>query len=133
MTERTMQPAMQRAMERAMGAPSPAYQAGWPIVQRLSALARAAFERLVRNVQSSGRLLAIEERISIGPKKTLMLVSCAGRRFLVATASETVGPLIEVLPGNVQPNNVLPGDVRSFGENAARRDEAGRTIEENLR
>lgn len=42
------------------------------------------------------RTLAIEERVSIGPKKSLVVVRCHGQRFLIATAGDTVGPFIEI-------------------------------------
>jgi flagellar biogenesis protein FliO len=42
------------------------------------------------------RVLAVEERVTIGPKKAMVLVRCHGQRFLVATAGDTVGPFIEI-------------------------------------
>jgi len=45
----------------------------------------------------------IEERLHLGPKKSLLLVNCHGRRFLVATAGETIASLIEVGMPDEQP------------------------------
>lgn len=57
---------------------------------------------LVRHVSpaasSAERTLAVEERVSIGSKKMLILIRCCDRRFLVATAGDSVGPFIEVAP-----------------------------------
>ena len=47
--------------------------------------------------------LRIEERLHLGPKKSLLLVNCHGRRFLVATAGETIASLIEVGMPDEQP------------------------------
>jgi flagellar biogenesis protein FliO len=55
-----------------------------------------AITRLSRVRATQQGALRIEERLQFGPKKTLLLVSCHGRRFLVATAGETIAPLIEV-------------------------------------
>ena len=38
----------------------------------------------------------IYERLNIGPKKSLLLVSCCGQRVLVAVAGETVTTLLEM-------------------------------------
>jgi flagellar biogenesis protein FliO len=88
--------------ETTMEARSPGYPAGL-LAQRIARRARSAFEKFLRRAQSSDRLLLIEERIAIGPKKTLLLVNCAGRRFLVATAGDTIAPLVEVQPLELRP------------------------------
>lgn len=73
------------------------YLVGLLAGRRISHLGRTALGRLLSLAPPRHRLL-IEERIAIGPKKTLMLVSCAGRHFLVATAGDFIAPLIEVCP-----------------------------------
>ena len=73
------------------------YLAGLRAGRKISGLARAAFGRLF-SAASAERRLHIEERLTIGPKKTLMLVNCAGRHFLVATSAETIAPIIEIRP-----------------------------------
>jgi len=85
-------------MERTMEARSLGYFAARLFGQRISTLSRSVLERLSLPARSSDRLLSIEDRITIGPKKTLMLVNCAGRRFLVATAGDAIVPMIEVRP-----------------------------------
>jgi flagellar biogenesis protein FliO len=42
--------------------------------------------------------LRMEERLSLGPKKTLFLVDCAGRKFLVAAGADTIVAMTEVRP-----------------------------------
>ena len=58
---------------------------------------RFALERLLPEAQTDRRLF-IEERLVIGPKKTLILVNCVGRHFLLATAADVITPMGEVLP-----------------------------------
>ncbi|HEX3472672.1 MAG TPA: flagellar biosynthetic protein FliO, partial [Silvibacterium sp.] len=69
-----------------------------PAAQRIVRLMRLAFEKLSWTAQPSERYLSIEERLAIGPKRTLMLVNCRGRRFLLAMAGDTISPMIEVRP-----------------------------------
>jgi len=83
-------------IEGASGGRISSYLAGLLVGRRLSHLGRTALGRLLS--PAPGHRLLIEERIAIGPKKTLMLVSCAGRHFLVATAGDFIAPLIEVRP-----------------------------------
>lgn len=52
--------------------------------------------RLKPAARSAERVLAVEERVGLGPKKALMVVRCHGQRFLVATAGDTVGPILEL-------------------------------------
>jgi len=40
--------------------------------------------------------LRIDEKLSLGPKKTLFLVGCSGRQFLVATGADTIVSMVEV-------------------------------------
>ena len=70
---------------------------GLPAKGRMWSLMCAAFERLV-SAAPPARSLFIEERIAIGPRKSLMLVNCAGQRFLLATAGEAITSLGEVHP-----------------------------------
>jgi hypothetical protein len=42
------------------------------------------------------RLLVLEDRLAIGPKKSLALVQCAGRRYLVAVSGDAIAALQEV-------------------------------------
>jgi Flagellar biosynthesis protein, FliO len=48
-------------------------------------------------------VLALDGKLSLGPKKTLFLVNCKGRQFLVATGAETIASMVEVLPVETVP------------------------------
>lgn len=49
-----------------------------------------------RAAQESG--LSVEGRVSLGPKKSVVLVHCHGRHYLIASAGDTIAPILEVLP-----------------------------------
>lgn len=59
-------------------------------------LIRLLLDKLARAAHPVQNTLLIEERLAIGPKKTLMVVNCHGRRFLLATAGDMIAPLIEI-------------------------------------
>ena len=63
-----------------------------PLMRWLRSLAGRFSERS----QPDGRALFIEERLTFGPKKQLLLVSCHGRRFLMASSADSVTSLVEV-------------------------------------
>jgi len=84
-------------IEEAVERHSPGYQNGLSVGRRISSLTRGALERLLPKARSD-RGLFIEERIAIGQKKEVILVNCAGRRFLLATAADVVASMGEVLP-----------------------------------
>ncbi len=69
-------------------------------VHRIGGLLRRAIAGLSRAARASEQRLSIEERLVIGPKKTLMLVNCDGRRFLLATAGDMIAPMIELSPSD---------------------------------
>jgi hypothetical protein len=79
-------------------APSQSHLGGLRLGRRISGLARFGIEALFGTSRSSDRLLSIEERLVIEPKKTLFLVNCLGRRFLVGTAGSSICPMFEVRP-----------------------------------
>lgn len=99
-------------MDRTIEARSPGYLAVRLFGQRISNLSRIVLETLSLPSKCSDRLLSVEERIAIGPRKTLLLVNCAGRRFLVATAGDAIAPMIEVRPFH---ENSASGDVNARG------------------
>lgn len=67
-----------------------------PALRRLADLLRAVSRRMSQAREDAERHLRIDERLNIGPKKSLLLVSCCGQRVLVAVAGETVTTLLEV-------------------------------------
>lgn len=40
--------------------------------------------------------LRLESRVSLGPKKSLLLVNCCGKRILLAVAGDAITPVMEV-------------------------------------
>jgi flagellar biogenesis protein FliO len=69
-----------------------------PFPQHLRSATRWLLQRFTRTANTVERVLAVEDRVAIGPKKSLMVVRCHGQRFLVGTCGDTIGPVIEVTP-----------------------------------
>jgi flagellar biogenesis protein FliO len=67
-----------------------------PFARHLRNRVCALLKKFTRAANSQDRALSVEDRIAIGPKKSLILVRCHGRRFLVASAGDTLGPFIEI-------------------------------------
>jgi len=67
-------------------------------MQRLAGLVRMLVAKLSRAASPARNILSVEERLTIGPKKTVMVLNCDGRRFLLVTAGEMIAPLIEIQP-----------------------------------
>jgi flagellar biogenesis protein FliO len=67
-----------------------------PFGQHAIGAVRWLFRRFTSTASPTQRLLAVEERVIIGPKKTLLLVRCRDQRFLIATSGDTIGPVVEV-------------------------------------
>ncbi|MGH9586260.1 MAG: flagellar biosynthetic protein FliO [Acidobacteriaceae bacterium] len=69
-----------------------------PLAKHIRNLGRWLLQRVSPVASARERALVVEERVAIGPKKALVLVRCDGQKFLVATAGDTVGPVIEIVP-----------------------------------
>lgn len=67
-----------------------------PLARNLRRLTGWIAARFARNAASAERVLAVEERVAIGPKKSLIVVRCHGQRFLVGTTGDAIGPVIEI-------------------------------------
>ena len=67
-----------------------------PVVQHFRGIIRRLLSRFASKAGADDRPLAVEDRLIIGPKKSLVLVRCHGRRFLIASAGDAVGPILEV-------------------------------------
>jgi hypothetical protein len=63
-----------------------------PLMRWLRSLAG----RFIERSQPGDRSLFIEGRLTFGPKKQLLLVSCHGKRFLMASSADSVTSLVEV-------------------------------------
>lgn len=73
-------------------APSPGGLAGWLLDLRRWWRERELRERRVE----ARRQMVVMETLSLGPKTDLLLVSCAGERFLVGTGAAGVQTLVRV-------------------------------------
>lgn len=69
-----------------------------PLAKNIRKAGRWLIQRVLSATDATERVLAVEERVSIGPKKALVLVRCHSQQFLVATAGDNVGPIIEIPP-----------------------------------
>lgn len=67
-----------------------------PLAANIRKAGRWLVQRIAPAVGTAERVLAVEERISIGPKKALVLIRCHDQQFLVATAGDNVGPIMEI-------------------------------------
>lgn len=67
-----------------------------PLIRNLRRAGRWLAGRFAQSPASAQRALVVEERVAIGPKKALMVVRCHGQRFLVGTAGDAIGPVIEI-------------------------------------
>lgn len=62
-----------------------------------SALGQFIFVRFSGEARSgAANALRVEEKLSLGPKKMLYLVSCREKEFLVATGADTIVSVLEV-------------------------------------
>jgi flagellar biogenesis protein FliO len=57
---------------------------------------RSALQRLLRAPIAGDAPLRLEARLNLGPKKSLMLVNCCGRRVLLAVSGDTIVPVADV-------------------------------------
>lgn len=83
---------------KTMAAHLPSLTEAPPLAQYLRNAVRSLLKKINPAVSSAERSLVLEDRVTIGPKKSLVVVRCHGQRFLVATAGDTIGPVIEVAP-----------------------------------
>jgi len=56
----------------------------------------AEWVRRLGTAPATAALLHLESRVSLGPKKSLVLVNCCGRRVLLAIAGDAITPVMEV-------------------------------------
>lgn len=64
-----------------------------------SGLGRFMAARISGKIRSDAdNALRIEEKLSLGPKKMLYLVSCREKEFLVATGADAIVSVLEVFP-----------------------------------
>ncbi len=81
---------------KTMAAQLPNFAGDSPLAQHLRKAVLGLLKIFASSTDAAERALAVEERVTIGPKKSLLVVRCHGQRFLVATAGDTIGPLVEI-------------------------------------
>lgn len=81
---------------KTIAAPLPNFTEAPPLVRNLRRAVRWLMGRFIPAARTAERALAVEDRVTIGPKKSLVVVRCRGQRFLVAAAGDTIGPIIEI-------------------------------------
>jgi flagellar biogenesis protein FliO len=59
---------------------------------------RLLLRRFACRLEPEDRALHVEDRLMLGGRKSVMLIACHGRRFLLASSGDSVSPLIEVQP-----------------------------------
>lgn len=70
--------------------------AAWSGLTAFRAMVAKAACSFARRQLGGGSGLRIEEKLSLGPKKTLFLVNCRGKQFLVAAGADSVTQMVEV-------------------------------------
>ena len=63
---------------------------------RLMVRFRAIVQRLLHAPTATDAPLRLEARLNLGPKKSLFLVNCCGRRVLLAVSGDTIVPVAEL-------------------------------------
>lgn len=81
---------------RAIDAPLPDFAERSPLARLLRNGLGALTRKFTHAASSGERALAVEDRVAIGPKKSLLVVRCHDRRFLVATTADSIGPVLEI-------------------------------------
>ena len=77
--------------------PDASHTSAIPLRRRL-ARAVMSLMRCGAGLPPDERALRIEERLTLGGKKSVTLLICHGRRFLLATSDDVLTPMGEVLP-----------------------------------
>lgn len=65
-------------------------QGGWVVA------AGRWLRRLASTPAEGEAPLRLESRVTLGPKKSLVLVNCCGKRVLLAVSADTVVPVMEI-------------------------------------
>lgn len=85
-------------MERVMNPPLGGLRGleGSSLGVRLFAGLQAGLQRLLRAPAAGDAPLRLEARLSLGPKKSLVLVNCCGKRMLLALSGDTIAPIADL-------------------------------------
>jgi flagellar biogenesis protein FliO len=69
---------------------------GDSLTSRIIAGLRVMMQRLTRAPSAADAPLRLEARLNLGPKKSLVLVNCCGRRVLLAVSGDTIIPVADM-------------------------------------
>jgi flagellar biogenesis protein FliO len=69
---------------------------GNSLASRIIAGLRVMIQRLMRAPAANDAPLRLEARLNLGPKKSLVLVNCCGRRVLLAVSGDTIVPVADM-------------------------------------
>lgn len=81
---------------KTLAAPAPGRMEAPPLVRGIGKGLRWLQARMRTGASRGERMLAVEERVALGPKKSLVLVRCHHQLFLIAVSGDTIGPLTEI-------------------------------------
>jgi len=84
--------------ERSLEAQAQSYSIHRLLTRNISSRVLRIFQRFLQTAEAPPPLMSIEERLAVGPKKSLVLIACSGRRFLLATAGDSITAPVEVRP-----------------------------------
>lgn len=78
----------------------PAAGEGFRVAQRPSPpqWIGALLDYVARRLQPAGGMLRVEERLTLGGRRSVTLIACQGRRFLLVSSGDAIAPLVEVRP-----------------------------------
>ncbi len=66
-------------------------------LSRLGVELRRLLLKMKPAVFTRSRTLRVEERLALGPKKSLTIICCRGERFLVASGADTITAVLPLL------------------------------------
>lgn len=77
-----------------------------PIIEKLSSLLGWLKKRFAVAAGEQKNALTVSGRVSLGPKKSLVLVEVRGQSFLVAMSGDST-PAVVAVPENAQPEQAI--------------------------
>lgn len=79
-----------------LAVPAPNFSEAPALVRNIQRAVLRMMGRVGSAARNAERVLAVEDRIAIGPKKALAVVRCHGQRFLVGLSGDAIGPVLEL-------------------------------------
>jgi hypothetical protein len=107
MTELAAQEVGRSAGDRRMGGSrntmgmilNPVFEGSTPLPRYSWTMRMGLWLRRLMSLPTAGEMpIRLEGRLSLGPKKSLVLVNCRGKSVLLALGTESITPIMEVPP-----------------------------------